>query len=155
MVLNDMASESGLQQDLTIYGSEVTAGDIRKQAEFDTQKAGMQSSIYRANAQLERAMGDWSAASLKAGGAALEAAGNTAADTTLFSGLARFADRGSQLLGGISFGGGSDPLGASGDAAAQNAVATYGTVDMGGVRLAGSGPPADLPSSGAGGMTVY
>ena len=57
MVLADMAGESKLQQDLTIYGSEVTARDIKTQASFNTEKAAMQSAIFRANATLKQSMG--------------------------------------------------------------------------------------------------
>lgn len=146
MELADIASEGKLQEDLTIYGSDVTAGDIRTQATFDTQKAGMQSAIFRANAALEKNIGDYSAAALRAGGAALESAAGTAANATLFGGLGKTALGAAQLAGGFGGFGGGDPLSGIGNQAAQDAVNTYGTVPMSGVRAGLPGDPVTNPA---------
>ncbi len=51
----------------------MTARDIRTQASFDTEKARMQSAIFRANATLETSVGDYAAAAYRADGAAANA----------------------------------------------------------------------------------
>ena len=57
-----------------MYGSEVTARDIRTQATPSTpRRPGCQSAIFRANATLETSVGDYAAAAYRAGGTAANA----------------------------------------------------------------------------------
>jgi hypothetical protein len=101
-VLNDIATEGQLQANLTIYGAKVQAGDIRQQAKFDTQAAQSQAVIYRALATAERTAGQIGAAALYAGGQVAADAANTAAGTTLLTGLGKVGD-----MAGKAFGTGS------------------------------------------------
>lgn len=120
-VMADLATEGELQAKLTIYGGDVQAADARAQSILDT----AQGDIYEAIAQQERGVGAFQAASFRAskaavlnagrygfaagnaGADAIQAAGNTAAGTTLLTGLGRTALGAYNLFGTNTGGGGA------------------------------------------------
>jgi hypothetical protein len=135
--MNDAASEAKLRMDLTTYGSDVQATDIRTQASLDTTKAGLQAAIFRANATVEQSMGHMAAASYRSGGVAANAGANAAADMSMLTGLGSVAYKGAQLFGGVNVG---DIFGPGGiPSAGANAPSSVGGMPTSGFTGGGAG----------------